>query len=236
MYFFMKSSRRKIVMMMTVENIHGREILSNLIDYKFPIDAVIVEHKSKLAENTLNYLKNDFYNPKPFSELVKGVPINVHYVEHHNEFESIELLKKYQPDYVVLGGTRILKEPVIRTAKFGILNSHPAILPKYHGLDCVAWSILNKDPVGATVHYIDPGIDSGPIILQESIDYSDCHSLIEVRIKAMRKCAELIVKSLIGLEFGTLKPQPQDTSLAIKHPAMSPDKVAQVEKILSNQK
>jgi len=223
-------------MMMTVENIQGREILENLLNYKFPVNAVIVEYKSKLAENTRNYLKNDFYNPKPFSELVENTSINVHYVKHHNESESIDLLKKYEPDHVVLGGTRILKEPVIKTVKFGILNSHPAILPKYQGLDCVAWSILNNDPVGATIHYIDPGIDTGPIILQESIDYSDCHSLIEVRIKAMRKCADLVVKSLIGLEFGTLTPRPQDTSLAIKHPAMSPDKVTQVEKILSIQK
>ena len=54
---------------MTVENIHGREILLNLIRSKIPIHAVIIEHNSKLSENTRNYLKNDFYNPKSFSEL-----------------------------------------------------------------------------------------------------------------------------------------------------------------------
>ena len=109
-------------------------------------------------------------------------------------------------------------------------------MPKYQGLDCVAWSILNDDPVGATVHYIDPGIDSGPIILQETIDYADCKSLIEVRIKAMKKCAELMIKSLIGIESGTLSPTQQDHSLAVKHPAMPIDKVEYVEGILAKNK
>lgn len=232
----MQKSKVKIVLMMTVENIHGREMLSTLLSYKFPIAAVIVEHKSKLVENTRNYLKNSFYNPKSISEIIGDKPIKIHYVENHNDEETLSLLQKYEPDYVVLGGTRILKEHIIKTAKHGILNAHPAMLPKYQGLDCIAWSILNNDPVGATVHFIDPGIDSGPIILQEAIDYSDCNSLIEVRIKAMKKCAELMVKSLIGLEFGTLRPIPQDLSLGIKHPAIPPEKLEVVEKLLSKTK
>ena len=55
----METPKRKLVMMMTIENIQGREILSNLIDLKFPLIAVIIEHKSKLAESARNYLKND---------------------------------------------------------------------------------------------------------------------------------------------------------------------------------
>ena len=104
-------------------------------------------------------------------------------------------LEKYNPDYIILGGARILKEHVIKSTKFGILNSHPAILPKYRGLDCVAWTILENDSVGATVHYIDPGVDSGPIILQETVDYSDCNSLLKVRIKVMKKCAQNLQKN-----------------------------------------
>ena len=230
----MSIKNRAIVMMMTVENIHGREVLSNLINSKIPVSAVIIEHNSKLAENCRNYLKNNFYNPKSYSEIIKDTPIRTHYVEHHNEQKTIDLLKKYQPDYIVLGGTRILKESVIKTAKNGILNSHPAILPKYQGLDCVAWAILNHEQVGATVHFIDSGIDSGPIILQESIKYNDCKSLIEVRIKAMRKCAELMGKAIIGLESGTLIPSPQDYTLAVKHTAMPMDKIVKVENLLAN--
>ena len=222
--------------MMTVENIHGREILHTLLNYKFPIEAIIVEHKSKLSENARNYLKNEFYNPPTFSELIKNTSIDVQYVEQHNNEECVEFLQKSCPDYIVLGGTRIIKEPIIKTAKFGIINSHPALLPKYQGLDCVAWSILNNDLVGATAHFIDSGIDTGPIILQESFQYHDCNSLMEVRIKAMKKCSDLMIKSLIGLEFGTLIPKPQDTSFSINHPAIPLEKLEKVEQILSKNK
>jgi len=221
-----------ILFMMTIGNVHGREALNKLLDYNIPIKTIIVEHKSKLAENTKNYLHSEFYAPKTFDEIIKDTGIEVHYVKNLNDDDCLDILKKSKPDYIVLGGTRILKEHIINTVKKGILNAHPALLPKYQGLDCVGWSILNDDPVGATVHFIDNGIDSGPIILQESIDYSDCHSLIEVRIKAMRKCAVLMLKSLVGLKFGTLKPIKQDLSLGENHRAMTEKEVDLVEEKL----
>jgi len=217
---------------MTIENVHGREMLDKLLEHKIPIKSIVIEHKSKLAENTRNYLKTEVYMPKTFECIIKNTGIQVYYVENFNDNDCLKLLNKLNPDYIVLGGSRILKEPVINTVKKGILNSHPALLPKYQGLDCVSWSILNNDPVGATVHFIDKGIDSGPIILQESIDYSDCNSLIEVRIKAMKKCADLMLKSLIGLKFGTLIPIKQDSSLGENHRAMTNEEFDLVEKKL----
>jgi len=232
----MKTEPIKIVVMMTVENIQGRVIISNLLNFNFPLTAIIVEHKSKYSEKCRNYLQNDFYNPKSIDELIQDQKINVHYVEHHNNDETESLLRKYEPDYIVLGGARILKNHIIKTAKYGVLNSHPAILPKYQGLDCVGWAILNGDSVGATVHFIDEGVDTGPILIQESIDYSDCTKLIEVRIKAMKKCAELVIKSLIGLEFGSIKSIPQDLGQGIQHSALPPEKLELIDKILSGHK
>jgi len=224
-----------IVFMMTIENIHGREILNKILENHIPITAIIIEHKSKLAENTRNYLNTEIYAPKTFDNIIKGHKISVHYVENLNDDVSLNLLNEIKPDYVVLGGSRILKKPIIDSVKKGILNAHPAMLPKYQGLDCVGWSILNNDPVGATIHFIDSGIDSGPIIIQEPIDYSNCDSLIEVRIKAMKKCAELVLKSLIGLKFETLKPIKQDLTLGEKHREMTPEEIELVEEKLVSQ-
>jgi len=225
----------KIVFMMSVENMHGREMLTWLLNFSFPITAIIIEHKSKRAERVRNARYNE-YNPKSFNEIIKNHSIKIHYVENHNDEETISLLNNYKPDYIVLGGTRILKDPIINTVKFGVLNSHPALLPKYQGLDCVSWSILNGDPVGATVHLIDAGIDSGPIILQDNVDYSDCSNLGEVRVKVMKKCAELVVKSLIGLKFNTLKPIIQNLSLGINHTSLPLEKLELVERKILEQK
>ena len=227
----------KIIFLMIDENIQGREMISRFLDFHVPIKAVIIEHKSKLAERIKKtYLKNSFYNPKPIIEICKSKNIKIHYVENHNEKQCEQILTEYKPDYIILGGTRILKEHIINKAKFGVLNAHPAILPKYQGLDCVAWSILNNDPVGVTVHLIDTGVDSGPIIHQEIIDYSDCKKLIEIRIKLMKKCAGLMIKSLIGLEMGTLKPIKQNTDLGINHPEIPEEKLELVNKILQEKK
>lgn len=231
----MRNEPVKIVFMMTIENMHGREMLTWLLNYKFPITAIIIEHKSKRAER-IRYIRYNDYDPKPFDEIIKGHQIKVYYVENHNDDETLSLLNTYKPDYIVLGGTRILKDHIIQTAKSGVLNSHPALLPQYQGLDCVSWAILNGDHVGATVHMVDMGIDSGPIVLQEVVDYSDCANLGDVRVKVMKKCAELVVKSLIGLEFSSLKPIPQDLSLGINHPALPLEKLEIVEKIIANQK
>jgi len=54
---------KKLVVMMTDQNIHDREVLTNLLDSNIPIYAVIIKKKFKLAENYKNYLKNNFYNP-----------------------------------------------------------------------------------------------------------------------------------------------------------------------------
>lgn len=221
--------------MMTVENIHGRETLRQFLRYNIPIKCIIVEHKSKYAENARNYLRNDFYNPGSFDEIIRDKRIDTYYVDNHNDEQTLQILEKYKPDYIILGGARILKEHIIKTAKFGILNSHPAILPKYRGLDCVAWAILDGDSVGATVHYIDSGVDSGPIILQEAVDYSDCDSLLKVRVKVMMKCAELMVRALLGVYFNTLNPLKQDSAKGVNHEAMGSDNLSLVEEKISKQ-
>ena len=72
----MKTEPIKIVVMMTVENIQGRVIISNLLNFNFPLTAIIVEHKSKYSEKCRNYLQNDFYNPKSIDELIQDQKIN----------------------------------------------------------------------------------------------------------------------------------------------------------------
>jgi methionyl-tRNA formyltransferase len=229
--------KTKIVFMMTVENLHGREVLSQFLKYNIPIQTIIIEHKSAYAENARNYLKNDFYNLESLEKIINEKKIKTHYVENHNDDQTFQLLEEYKPDYIVLGGARILKEHIIKTARFGILNSHPAILPKYRGLDCVAWSILDEDHVGATVHFIDVGVDSGPIIIQDTVNYSDCDSLLKVRIKVMRKCAELMVRGFLGIYFNTIKTINQDSSKGINHVAIETSELSLVkEKIMKQYK
>ena len=86
-------------------------------------------------------------------------------VANHNNQETINFIKQNNIDFLVNAGTpRILKEDMINSTRFGILNCHPGILPDFRGCCCVEWSILLDKPVGNSVHWMDIGIDTGPII------------------------------------------------------------------------
>ncbi len=73
-------------------------------------------------------------------------------------------LRRLQPDFIILGGLGILHESVIRLARYGVINCHPALLPWVRGTGVVGGSIHRGIPVGCTCHYVDSGIDTGTVI------------------------------------------------------------------------
>jgi len=83
---------------------------------------------------------------------------------------SIERLRALQCDVGLHAANVIYREPTISSFRLGILNAHIGILPKYRGRCVAEWSVLQGDPTGVTVFFIDSGIDTGGrIILREFI-------------------------------------------------------------------
>jgi Formyl transferase len=83
---------------------------------------------------------------------------------------SVELLRSLQCHVGLHAANVIYREPVISAFRLGILNAHIGILPKYRGRCVVEWSVLQGDPTGVTVFFIDSGIDTGGrIVLREFI-------------------------------------------------------------------
>lgn len=84
------------------------------------------------------------------------------------------LIDAYQPDLVVLAGfMRILTEGFVNHFSGRMLNIHPSLLPRYKGLNTHQQAIDNGDSVhGATVHFVTPDLDSGPLIIQASVPVS----------------------------------------------------------------
>ena len=75
-----------------------------------------------------------------------------------------EDLDRLKPDFIVLGGLGILRDPLIRLARHGVINCHPALLPWVRGTGVVAGAIRCGVPIGCTCHYVDRGVDTGMII------------------------------------------------------------------------
>ena len=92
--------------------------------------------------------------------------------KHINHEESVDEINKYQPDILIsILGNQIFKKQIINLAPKGCLNLHTALLPKYRGLMPTFWVMKNDEKfTGVSVFYVDEGIDSGPIIVQEKLE------------------------------------------------------------------
>lgn len=92
-----------------------------------------------------------------------------------SEREILKYLKRYNIDLIVLAGfMRVISRELVRKYKNKILNIHPALLPSFKGTEGIKDAIdYGVKVAGPTVHFVDEGVDTGPIILQEAIEVND---------------------------------------------------------------
>ncbi len=127
-----------------------------------------------------------------------------------NSPRAVAQLKQWSPDVVIFTGGNILRDEVLKTPRLGILNSHLAMLPEVRGMSSPEWSLLCGVPLGITVHFMDNGIDTGPILLsRELTGADDCESLVDLRNRMIADGIELIAEAVVGLDRGTISPVPQ---------------------------
>ena len=99
-----------------------------------------------------------------------------------NHPESVASLKRLEFDVGLHKSGVIYRDEIIGVFRLGMLNPHIGLLPKYRGRSVMEWSLLNGDPVGITVFFIDSGIDTGAcIVVSEKVDISHCHSIAEAK-------------------------------------------------------
>ncbi len=103
--------------------------------------------------------------------------IDIKKVDSKIEFEReiLKYLKKYNIDLIILAGfMRVISRELVRKYKNKILNIHPALLPSFKGTEGIKDAIdYGVKVAGPTVHFVDDGVDTGPIILQEAVEVSD---------------------------------------------------------------
>jgi methionyl-tRNA formyltransferase len=96
--------------------------------------------------------------------------------------QSIALLRKLKLDVGLHKAGVIYRDATIKAFRLGILNPHIGLLPEFRGRNVMEWSLIEAEPVGVTVFFIDSGIDTGrEIVLREEVDISHCASVAEAR-------------------------------------------------------
>ena len=86
-------------------------------------------------------------------------------VESLSRPQGVEVVRALAPDVAVHAGAGILRKELLGVPKLATLNAHMGVLPRYRGMNVAEWAVLEGGPVGCTVHVVDEGIDTGPILL-----------------------------------------------------------------------
>jgi len=125
-----------------------------------------------------------------------------------NSSASLERIKQYSPDLLIsIGGNEIFKRELIDLAPLGCLNLHTAPLPKYRGLMPSFWVLKNREKSTAvSVFYVDEGIDSGPILVQEKVEINgqSQEELIRETKKIGMDCILKAVSKIIANDVETI--------------------------------
>ncbi len=125
---------------------------------------------------------------------------------------ALEYLKKLNPDCIVVAAYgQILPKEILELPKYGCLNIHASLLPKYRGAAPIQHCLLNGETeTGVTIMQMAEGLDTGDMLLKKSIAIQENEIAEELHDRLAALGAELILPALDGMEQGSLTPEKQD--------------------------
>ena len=162
--------------------------------------------------------------PVKEAAIAAGVPVvQPEKIKSNAEFRI--RLESIQPDAIlVVAYGRIIPKWMLDLPRFGNLNLHGSLLPKYRGAAPVQWAIANDEPVtGVTTMRLDEGLDTGDILMQREMAIAPDQTATHLYPLLAEMGAALMVETLDGLASGTITPQKQDHALASHAPILTRD-------------
>src|SRR5690242_11361425 len=160
------------------------------------------------------------YAPVKEAALAAGVP--VHQPEKIRQPDAQALLERLAPDAVVIiAYGQIIPARLLTIPKFGWINLHASLLPKYRGAAPINWAIANGETqTGITSMRINAGMDTGDILLQQEIDIAPEETAPELAASMAEAGAPLMLDTLRGLAAGNLTARPQNDAEATYAPLL----------------
>jgi len=150
----------------------------------------------------------------PVKELALENNIPVHQPTKLKNEESKQLFASHNADVaIVVAYGRILPTEFLTTPKRGCINVHFSLLPRYRGASPVNWAIINGEAeTGVTTMFIEPTLDTGPILLQESTTIGRDETATDLMTRLAETGADLLGKTLSGLDDLTPREQNHDAA------------------------
>jgi methionyl-tRNA formyltransferase len=217
------------------EHPYGREMLRILLGRGFRPDLVIEEVSVGADEEREKFLTRIAGQPVPpaIADLIAGPGIPRQAVDNHNSAVCRELLGIFNPELVVLGGTRIIHPTILTIPPKGTVNAHPGLLPELRGSSSVGWALYKDLPVGSTVHFADAGIDTGPVILRRELPVFRGETYEQIVRRVLTLSGELMAETLALLEAGKAEATPQDADTGKALRVIPPELLAKAKKDLA---
>ena len=161
----------------------------------------------------------------PVKQLAQQHDIPVYQPRTLRDGSSDELIAQLAPDIIVVVAYGCIIPPqLLHVAKYGCINLHVSLLPKYRGSAPIQWAVLNGDAeTGVSIMQLDEGLDTGDVLMVEpvAIDPEETSGELFDRVSAVG--AKTLVDALAKIEAGQLTPVPQDHSKATLAPPLSKD-------------
>lgn len=196
---------RKKVVVMGYHNI-GCRCLKVLVARGVSVEAVFTHQDDPKEEHWFGSL----------ADLARSYNIPVYFPENPNTPEWLTLLKNIQPDVIFSFYYRLMiAQGILDIPRYGAINLHGSLLPKYRGRCPVNWQILKGETEsGVTLHHMVKSADAGDIIAQKSVPIGPDETALELFKKLEVAAEELLAEQLEGILSGTAPRHPQDRSKA----------------------
>ncbi len=189
--------------------------LKKLIDNNYDVCAVFTKPDKPQGRKMI-------ITPPPVKVFAEEHGIDVYQPEKVKSEDTINLIQSLNPDIIiVVAYGKILPKQIIDMPKYGCINVHGSLLPKYRGAAPIQWSIINGDTVtGVTTMYMNEGLDTGDILLQSKLYIEENETSDELKVRMADVGADLLIKTLEELKAGNLKPIPQNSEEATFSPPL----------------
>jgi len=149
--------------------------------------------------------------------------LEVYQPDNVNSKESVEKLRSLKPDFIVVAAYgQIIRRQIIDLPKYDIINVHASLLPKYRGAAPINWAIVNGEKeTGITIMEIQEGLDTGDMILKESLPILEDDDAKSIHDKLSELGGKLLTEAILGIVDGSLVRKKQDDDLSSYAPMLN---------------
>ena len=149
--------------------------------------------------------------PSPVKEVALAHGIPVFQPEKMRTDETFETLKRYPADAIIVAAFgKIIPKRILELPKYGCINVHASLLPKYRGAAPIQWAVLDgEEKSGVTIMQMNEGLDTGDMLAvrEVSLEAKETSDSLFEKLSALG--AQLLVETLDGIEAGNIVPVPQ---------------------------